>query len=288
MRMEPVQKHPAMADGYLLIEPATISYTPILRSIPSVPCVPRVLAHREELMPRLIDLTAVEPDTRALLTDLWHEELDTDRPPVACAWIDSASGIDDLAAHLARYLVGPGTDGNPVFWRFYDPRVFSLTLAVFEKSQRDTLLGPVRNWQFPWAGHQWAVAGSGLPAETLEGRAPGWPRSDQWLRIDRSEIVTRVLGRLAPVQMDDAYHLPAALDRILTDVSTRGGLTSMDDQIDYAWHCVRYGSGFEQHPKLVNAWAALVSRETGWNDVKGLLTPADFKALEQSVSSPRM
>ncbi|CAG9218153.1 conserved hypothetical protein [Burkholderia gladioli] len=271
----------ALTHGFLLIEPATLAHATALAAFDMRPCTPRILAHREELMPRLIDVAALNEAARITVTEAWEAETVGNRPPVVCAWLDSDLDGDSLVRHIARYLVGPGVDGKPVFWRFYDPRVLALTLAVFDPSQRQALLGPIQAWQFIWAGHRWAVSGPGIPTDVLEGNVPAWPRSDQWARINRSDAATQVLDRLTGIAVQDVALLPAALDRLLSD-AIQFGLTQADDLADYAWHCMKYGPAFERHPMLVEARPAIVDGSVTWPEIVSRFTPDDFQQLEQS------
>ena len=159
-----------IAHGFLLIEPATADHEPFLRGLPAHSCTPRILSHREEFMPRLVDIGSLDPEAHAQLGDLLLCETRANRPPVACAWLATEAGIEDLAAHIVRYLVGPGVDAQPAYWRFYDPRVLVLILTVFEPIQRAALLGPITEWQFAWAGHRWTIAG---PAHRCAGATGG-------------------------------------------------------------------------------------------------------------------
>ncbi|MGN6083272.1 DUF4123 domain-containing protein [Trinickia sp.] len=244
------------------------------------PCTPRVLAHREELMPRLVDVSSLDSDAQAAISAVLIRETSANRPPVCCAWLASEASIDDLAHHIARYLVGPGADGRPAFWRFYDPRVLALTLAAFDRVQRATLLGPVTDWQFAWVGHRWAVTGPGTPNDDSNGYMPAWPKPDQWSRISRSEAASRVIDRLPAMAPEKAARLPSELDRIFTAAAERGAMLDTDALADYAWHCVRYGQAFEQHPIVLDAWPALSQGEMLWSDVQAQFTPNDFNALE--------
>lgn len=271
----------ALTHGFLLIEPAMLAHAPALAALDMRSCTPRVLAHREELMPRLIDVAALDEATQIAVTEVWSTEIFGERPPVACAWLDSNLDIDSLAQHIARYLVGPGVDGKPVFWRYYDPRVLALTLAIFDPAQRQALLGPIQAWQFIWAGHPWSVSGPGTATDMLEGHLPAWPRPDQWPHINRSDAATQVLDRLSAVPAQDAVSLPATLDRLFSDAA-RFGLTLADDLADYAWHCMKYGSGFEQHPMLVEARSEITDGRATWPEVVSRITRDEFRQLEQS------
>lgn len=274
-----------LSRGFLLVEPATAQYEPVLETLAMHPCTPRLLAQREELMPRLIDVASLPSDAQVEMTALWLAEANAERPPVICAWLDCDVGIDELASHIAHYLVGSGADGRPVFWRFYDPRVLSLVTAVFDSAQRAALIGPIKEWQFAWAGHHWSVSGPGSVADESAGDVRGWPRPDQWPRIDRSNLKTRVVERLPALSLETAARLPSELDGIFCEAERLGGLGDANDLADYAWHCAYYGSALTQHPRVVEAWPALARRDTTWHDVRATFTPQDFQALEKAASS---
>ncbi|PCE26084.1 hypothetical protein BWP39_16295 [Paraburkholderia acidicola] len=272
--------------GYALIEPTTIGFAPYLRTLTLHSCTPLILAHRDELMPKLIDVASLEPDQQVALTELWREEPDPDRPPVVCAWIDSDWPLAELVRHIAHYLIGPGADGRPVLWRYYDPRVLSLALVVLKPSQRNALLQPMRTWQFAWGGHKWQIAGPALPVPEAGDPASGWPTPEQWVRIDRSEIVTKVLHRLPVLSPEEVRNLPGLLDRILADVAVRGGLSNLDDLTDYSLCCLHYGQAFADHPKLQEVWPALARHEVSWAEAKTCLTDADYRGLAERASHP--
>ncbi|WP_244106586.1 DUF4123 domain-containing protein [Burkholderia anthina] len=213
--MLPVDESAApLTQGFLLVEPTMLIHTPDLAALDMRPCAPRVLAHREELMPHLIDLGALDPQDRHIALARWREEVETERPPVVCAWLDTQSSADTLVEHIARYLVGPGAHGQSVFWRYYDPRVLSLTLSVLEPTQRRALLGPIDAWQFAWAGYRWSAA---VPETKIEpdDQPIGWPRPDQWPRLDRSEVAEQVRQRLPALTLAQAARLPTAIDMAL-------------------------------------------------------------------------
>lgn len=225
--MQAVPNHQElMTTGFLLVEPATLAHVPDLAALDMRACTPRVLAHREELMPRLIDLAALDLEGQRIATERWQEEPEVERPPAICAWIDSAVDADALAGHIARYLVGPGEGGQPVFWRYYDPRVLSLTLAVFDLTQRLALLGPVHEWCFAWGGHRWRSAGLGAEIVQPDDQPSGWPRPDQWPRINRSDIADQIRRRLPTLSVDQAAQLPAALDQTLCSAGEQDAMTT--------------------------------------------------------------
>lgn len=233
MTTSPMQAAPdfsgSLTHGFLLVEPAALVHVPELSALEMRPCTPRVLAHREELMPQLIDLAALNDEERAPATECWMAETHAERPPVVCAWLDSEADADTIAEHVARHLVGPGADGEAVFWRYYDPRVLALTLAIFDPKQRLALLGPIRAWHFAWAGHRWSVTSSG--AEATGADPPlGWPRREQWPRVNCSAAADKVLRRLPGMSFEHTTRLPAMLDQAFTEMALNKG-TNDDDAL---------------------------------------------------------
>lgn len=227
-----------LTHGFLLIEPTTLVHAPELAELDMRSCTPRVLAHREELMPQLIDLAALDDQARRVATECWMAETRIERPPVVCAWLHTEANADAVSEHVARYLVGPGAHGAPVFWRYHDPRVLALTYAIFDPTQRHALLGPIKAWQFPWAGHRWTVNSSG--ADTTDADRPlGWPRAEQWTRINRSEAADRVLRRLPTLSVEQTARLPEALDRVLSEVALSSETKDIDVLVEFMSQRVR-------------------------------------------------
>lgn len=227
-----------LTQGFLLVEPTTLVHLPELAALDMRPCTPRVLAHREELMPQLIDIAALDDEARAVATNCWLAETSVERPPVICAWLDSEADADAMSEHLARYLVGPGADGKPVFWRYYDPRVFALTYAVFDSKQREALLGPINAWQFAWAGHRWSVTSAGTGA-TEADRPLGWPRPEQWTRVNRSETADRVVRRLPVMSVEQTARLAATLDQLFSEVALSSETEDADVLVEFMSERVR-------------------------------------------------
>ncbi len=224
--------------GFLLIEPAALVHVPELAEVNMRPCTPRILAHREELMPQLVDVAALDDEARALATECWMAEACVERPPVVCAWLDSEADADAISEHLARHLVGPGADGKAAFWRYYDPRVLTLTLAILDSMQQQALLGPIREWQFAWAGHRWSVTNAAIEAADGD-RALGWPRPEQWTRMNHSEVADRVLRRLPALSVELATRLPATLDGLFSELELSSDTKDVDVLVGFMSQRVR-------------------------------------------------
>lgn len=243
MTISPLQVAPdasgPLTHGFLLVEPTTLAHAPELAALDMRPCTPRMLAHREELMPRLVDIAALDDEARTLATAYWVAETHIERPPVVCAWLDSEATADAICEHLARNLVGPGEDGNPAFWRYYDPRVLSLMLAVLDSTQQRALFGPIQAWQFAWAGYRWHVSRPGAGAANADQQS-GWPRPEQWPRINCSEAADRVLRRLPAMSAEQAAQFPIALDRVFSEATLSGHAMDVDVLVEYASQHVRH------------------------------------------------
>lgn len=248
MTISPMQAAPdfsgPLTHGFLLVEPTTLVHAPELAALDMHPCTPRMLAHREELMPQLIDLAALGDQARVLATESWAVERHVERPPVVCAWLDSEARADAISEHIARYLVGPAADGKSVFWRYYDPRVLALTFAIFDPAQRQALLGPIQAWQLAWAGHRWSVANTGARAADAD-QPLGWPRPEQWARINFSEAADRVLRRLPALSVEQTARLPAILDQAFSEAALNSDTKDMDALVEFASQHARSELVFE-------------------------------------------
>lgn len=250
-------------------------------------CTPSVLSQSEELMPRLIEVASLSPAQQDGLSDVLLRELNGQRPPVVCAWLACSLDARALARHLTRFLVGPGMDGTLVFWRYFDPRVFSLAMTVFSVEQTHALLGPIVEWQFPWCQRWWGVSGPGREADPLLGIAPAWPSEKQWCSLEDSALIARVLATLQDTQevgdLTDAACL--RLQREITvsvlDARQRWHLSDKDDLAEYALHCARYGKEFQLYPKLAPAWAGLVQGQGNWSELMAMLDKNDYRVLNE-------
>ena len=70
-------------------------------------------------------------------------EDDSGRPAAA----DSGPSFAQLHRHLRKFNVVYGPEGQPLFWRYYDPRVLPSVLGVLDERQRKGFVGPfARVW----------------------------------------------------------------------------------------------------------------------------------------------
>lgn len=258
MRPMPPPSEP-IRTGYLLVDASNLDDETFADNLPMLPCTPAVLSNSDQLMPRLIDVAALAPAQQDGLSDVLLRELSEQRQPAVCAWLDCAIDADALARHLSRYLVGPGPEGVQVFWRNFDPRVFSLTVALFSREQREALLGPVVEWRLPWCRRWWSVRGPGREADPLMGKTPAWPSAKQWAKLEYSDSIARVLATVQDARAPDDPLTNAACLRLQREIaasmqnaSERLGLSDKDDLMEHALRHLREG---EEH-ELSNQLAA--------------------------------
>jgi hypothetical protein len=103
-------------------------------------------------------------------------------------------------------------------------------LAVIDPAQRQALLGPIRAWQFAWAGYRWCVT-SDNAKPALSDQVRNWPCAEQWTRINRSEAADRVLRRLPSLSIERAARLPATLDQSFSEVALSGDALDIDASV---------------------------------------------------------
>gem|GEM_PF-1559731 len=274
--------------GFLLIDASNLDDETFAEVLPMLHCTPATLIQSEQLMPRLIDVAALSAAQQDGLSDVLLRELNGERPPVVCAWLDCALDAKALARHLTRFLVGPGMDGAAVFWRYFDPRVFSLAVRVFSTEQTEALLGPITEWRFPWCKRWWSVSGPGREVDLLLGITPAWPSENQWRSLEHSALVARVLAKLQdqcepgePMTDAACLRLQRGIDAAMLDAKQRLHLSDNDDLMEYALHCMNYGEEFFRHPKLADAWPALAQGRINWGTLIALLDQNDYRLLNE-------
>lgn len=271
--------------GYLLVEASNLDDETFAEALPMLNCTPSMLYQSEQLMPRLIDVAALSPPQQDGLSEVLLREANGQRPPVVCAWLACTLNAKALARHLSRFLVGPGIDGAPVVWRYFDPRVFSLAISLFSVDQIHALLGPVVEWRFPWCRRWWSVSGPGQEADALLGITPAWPSEKQWRGLEDSALIARVLAKLQDAQatgdLTDAacQRLQRKLIDFVLEARQRWHLSDKDDLTEYALHCARYGKEFQLYPKLAPAWAGLAQGESSWSELMAMLDQNDYQLL---------
>lgn len=85
-------------------------------------------------------LVKLEPDSAATLMSL-REGWNAHWGIVLVA--DPGTGLSAVRSHLRRNLRVRGPGGEPLFFRFYDPRAFRSVVPTFEPGDRREFFGPI-------------------------------------------------------------------------------------------------------------------------------------------------
>lgn len=86
--------------------------------------------------PYLVPISREGPLTEWLITYGWGNN-----------WgilIEAPIALSELRRHLQSFVMAYGPDGKPMFFRYYDPRVFRVYLPTCNESELKTVFGPVK------------------------------------------------------------------------------------------------------------------------------------------------
>jgi uncharacterized protein DUF4123 len=92
-----------------------------------------------EAAPYLVPLEPRSPFTERLLDDGWGRSWGI--------YLASTAPLADVRRHLRRFLMVKDPVGNPMYFRYYDPRVLRAYLPTCNKDELQVLFGPLsRYW----------------------------------------------------------------------------------------------------------------------------------------------
>ena len=91
-----------------------------------------------DVAPYLGQLASLDAKAKDLLGDLLLRQL-----AILVQLGDDAVSFSVLHRHFRKFNVVYGSEGNPLFFRYYDPRVLVDVLNALEPRQRDAFFGPV-------------------------------------------------------------------------------------------------------------------------------------------------
>ncbi len=267
--------------GYFLVDVCNLPELDC-EAMSMVACVPPGLVNSAELMPCLIAVEQMSIAQRDHVLTLLKYQAAGEHAHAICAWLDCDLSVDELAVHIARSLSGPGIAGAMVLWRYFDPRVFATTLALFSSAQRDALLGPIKRWQFVWCRNWWSVTRTASHNPSLSDFLASWPTDQQWPGLLQSRVLNCILGKFGEDQTlkpDDCLRYQQVALRYLTeDVITP--YLNEDDLSEFGYLCARYGAAYRLHEKLRPGWEALRRGEMSWTEVRFLLDQSDYARLD--------
>ncbi len=92
----------------------------------------------EDVAPYLIRLYKGKPFTEWLLDKGWGKNWGI--------FIQSPAGLEELACHFRCFLKVRDEEGNPLMFRYYDPRVLRAYLPTCTEAELDYVFGPVERY----------------------------------------------------------------------------------------------------------------------------------------------
>lgn len=220
--------------------------------------VPSELAASAHLMPRLIDLRTLPPESaQALLMQMYQAHMSCLEPPVPLL-VKTDADADKFARHWnAQQLVSPQT-GVKSWLRLHDPRVMHQLLRMLAPRQRAPLFGPAHAIRYQ-VGGKWMTARpddryahDSEPAFTQSAHDTGrW----DWERVGRIGLINRVL-HAAGVAGDALHTAGATVERLFAHATNRHGLTSASDLVEFATRGLTVGPTFDADPRIAAAIVA--------------------------------
>jgi len=135
--------------------------------------------YRGELEPDIAEvapyLVCLEPDasfTRWVVDEGWGNHWGV--------FAQSAATLDELRRHFRKFLVVHDAEGNPLLFRYYDPRVLRTYLPTCTPEEIDAVFGPVSAY----------VAEDKDPAFALRFRNDGGRLQQERLRLAPESVGT--------------------------------------------------------------------------------------------------
>ncbi|MGA1874896.1 MAG: DUF4123 domain-containing protein [bacterium] len=127
---------------YTIIDSArdTLIYPKLLESDIEMICLYRGAPARElaDVAPYLIKLKKKDSFTDWLLKNGWGKSWGI--------FLESPAPFQDLRRHFRRFLMVYDEGGTPLYFRYYDPRVFRVYLPTCNENELKTMFGPVSRY----------------------------------------------------------------------------------------------------------------------------------------------
>jgi hypothetical protein len=286
MKMMPIADPSAeITSGYLLVDTSNYPRSLDCEPLPICTCVPADLTNIVSLLPGVVDISVLDATQLKVVREILKMQKAGAHAWTICAVLTTDVGIEELSEHLGRLLSATDDDNRPVLWRFFDPRVFSLSIAIFDAEQRRALLGPIREWRFVWRRHWWMTAGHPGKWDRLFDTDIALPNKRQWQPLGLARLIDQVLlqvERESPLTPADCLRIQQSASVYLAEASAELNLSEPEELVDFAYMCVKYGYNFRFHPKLKQAKPDLVSGRLSWFSFRRSLDSADLHALEKS------
>lgn len=269
--------------GYILIDAVHSAHLPGFEELPVFPCIPHDLTNISNLMPVLTDVATLSVDQIQAVRQMIRMQEIGLSPPTICAILISDAGVKDIAEQISKFLSAMDEMGSSVYWRFFDPRVFSITWSVFSAEQRRALLGSIRQWRFPWCGHWWGAQeecdGTDYSLEIIKG----FPTPEQWPTVKLSRQVDQILQRVKNeknLETCEWASIQRSAIKILIEASETLHLEEDEELIDFVLMEIKYGKSFKSHPAFIATVGDLSSGKVRWFSFKKRLDMIRVGAFE--------
>lgn len=237
------------AHQYAVVNPLQLKHTHSQwADLPTRELLPEELADKAGAMPRLLDLTELDPVQQSALlerVDDWDRVNDY---PFFGLLLKSTSSPAGVARHLTRQLVARSPDGSDVLLRWYDPRVFRHLCWLFTPVQMRALSGPVNAWCWRDGPRHWRS----LEVAAM-GHVPGRlrPTVEQWTAIGRIGVLNRTIAQLERnvegLAFDEALY--RRVEMCLRSAYDQHGLTEEADARLFVEQAIRW-PGMHRLPEV--------------------------------------
>lgn len=211
-------------------------------------------AAQPHLVPRLLPLGGLDEEQRVALLERNDRQSEETKQPMFCALLVSPCEPQLLAGCLGSMMVMDSPEGQKVWLRFHDPRVFSALAWWLDEGQIRCLMGQVQKWTwYETRDARWhQLARPDVLAPTRLRLNP-----QQWGRLQRQPLVNRVLkksGKSPPLGCS-LRGLVELIDDQLVSAAAHG-LIRAADQTRFAAITVRHGEAWVTHPVARRALGA--------------------------------
>jgi hypothetical protein len=88
-----------------------------------------------EVAPYLVQLKENEPFTQWLLSNGWGKSWGV--------FLESEATLKQLKRHFRQFIIVYDETGTPLYFRYYDPRVFRVYIPTCNEEELDLIFGPV-------------------------------------------------------------------------------------------------------------------------------------------------
>jgi hypothetical protein len=224
-----------------------------------------------ERAPILVHLTRAEH--QALMDALLrvaHQE--ASKPEIrtrsVCAFIHSKQSLGGLAAQLKRQLDLQVTDFGEVYFRYFDPRVAPVLLALLTPEQHWQWLHQVQTWlYFDWHGQAQTLP---KPPETIQALwlADAKPTVSlaQWEAMEKIELHNKTIQALRKHGHVVDNTLRKAITQQL-ELAAESGLKEADDQALFAQYAIQLNIELQRHPQFASGIELVNTHLVPFNDV---------------------